>query len=164
MNEQQQRTLIAGLHALGATTRHAAAGRHVEAAVLAELARVSRHREVGAQPAHGGGAGLLAIAAALLLACASGIWVAERAAGRADGATMQMGGFLAIPSAAYLPPMESGAIVRVELPLGALPSYGVQIGPDMGTDHVDADLLVAQDGIPRAIRIVNNSLTTRSTP
>ena len=76
---------------------------------------------------------------------------------------MQAGGFLAIPAAAYLPPMESGAIVRVELPLSALPSYGIQIVPEMHTDSVDADLLVAQDGLARGIRIVN-SHNSRSTP
>ena len=60
--------------------------------------------------------------------------------------------------------MESGAIVRVELPLSALPSYGIQIVPDMATDSVDADLLVAQDGLARGIRLVNDSHTSRSTP
>lgn len=76
---------------------------------------------------------------------------------------MQAGGFLDIPAAAYLPPMESGVIVRTELPLSALPSYGIQIGPEMNTDAVDVDLLVAQDGLARGIRLVNNS-HTRSTP
>lgn len=76
---------------------------------------------------------------------------------------MQAGGFLDIPAAAYLPPMESGAIVRTELPLSALPSYGIQIGPEMTTDSVDVDLLVAQDGLARGIRLVNNA-HTRSTP
>ena len=164
MNEHQQRTLIAGLKALGSTTRHASASPHVESAVLAELALVNGRTTVAGSPARPGRSGLLAIAAALVLFCAGGIWLVEHAASRSGQATVQAAGFLAIPGAAYLPPMESGAIVRVELPLSALPSYGIQIGPDMQTDWVDADLLVAQDGVARGIRIVSNSHTNRSTP
>ena len=41
MNEQQQRTLIEGLNALSASTRHVSAGSHVEAAVLAEMSRIA---------------------------------------------------------------------------------------------------------------------------
>lgn len=162
MNEQQQRTLIDGLHALAATTRHASAGGHVEYAILAEMARASGLSTPDRQPIRSVGARWLALAATLVLACALGIWLVGRAAVSTVDA-MQAGGFLEIPAAAYLPPMESGAIVRVELPLSALPSYGIQIVPEMETDAVDADLLVAQDGLVRGIRLVNNS-HTRSTP
>jgi hypothetical protein len=162
MNEQQQRTLIEGLHALAATTRHASAGAHVEAAVLAEMARVAAPSRPNVKPSYTVDATWLAIAATLLLACASGIWLVQRLP-LSDQDAIQAGGFLDIPAAAYLPPMESGAIVRVELPLSALPAYGIQIVPDMETDAVDADLLIAQDGLARGIRLVNNS-HTRSTP
>jgi hypothetical protein len=162
MNEQQQRTLIEGLHALAATTRHASAGGHVEAAVLAEMGRVAAPSRANPRWSHATGAGWLAIAAALVIACASGIWLVQLVPLRQQDA-IQAGGFLDIPAAAYLPPMESAAIVRVELPLSALPSYGIQIVPEMETDSVDADLLIAQDGSARGIRLVNNS-HTRSTP
>jgi hypothetical protein len=162
MNEQQQRTLIDGLHALAATTRHASAGGHVEDAILAEMSRATALATPGRQPARSVGARWLAIAATLVLTCGLGVWLVGRAPVSPVDA-MQAGGFLEIPAAAYLPPMESGAIVRVELPLSALPSYGIQIVPEMETDAVDADLLVAQDGLARGIRLVNNS-QTRSTP
>lgn len=162
MNEQQQRTLIDGLNALAATTRHASAARHVEAALLAEMARVNGHSSPVARASRSLGAAWLSLAAALLMACGSGIWLVQRAPGR-QLAAMQAGGFLDIPAAAYLPPMESGAIVRTELPLSALPSYGIPIGPEVSTDSVDVDLLVAQDGLARGIRLVNNS-HRRSTP
>ena len=161
MNEQQQRALLEGLNALAASTRHASAGRHVEAAVLAEMSRITGEGTTRLSPRPARPA-WLAIAAALLLSCGLGIWLAQRAAVPDENA-MQAGGFLAIPAAAYLPPLESGAIVRVELPLSALPSYGIPITPDMQTDSVDADLLVAQDGFTRGIRLVNNS-QSRSTP
>lgn len=163
MNEQQLRTLIDGLKALGATTRHASSSPQIEAAVLTEMARVSDLSAGSSTAPRSTGIRWLALAAALVLACASGIWLVQRAGSGVEDAT-QAGGFLAIPAAAYLPPMESGAIVRVQLPLSALPSYGIQIVPDMQTDSVDADLLIAQDGFARGIRIVNNSHTSRSTP
>lgn len=162
MNEQQQRTLMAGLNALAAKTRHSSAGEHVEAAVLAEMARVSGHANPAARAPGVMGAAWLALAAALLLACGSGIWLVQRAQGSQPDA-MQAGGFLDIPAAAYLPPMESASVVRTELPLSALPSYGIAIVPEMTTDSVNVDLLVAQDGLARGIRLVNNS-QTRSTP
>ena len=162
MNEQQQRTLIEGLHALAATTKHVSAPQHVEAAVLAEMARAHGHAGEVTKTSRSAGGAWLALAATLLLACGSGIWLVQRTPSTQLEA-MQTGGFLDIPAAAYLPPMESGSIVRTELPLSALPSYGISIVPEMTTDLVDVDLLVAQDGLARGIRLVNNS-QTRSTP
>jgi hypothetical protein len=63
-----------------------------------------------------------------------------------------------------LPEFESGTIVRLELSLASLPSYGVDI-TRAGTDRpVEADVLVGQDGQPRAIRLVTsgNARTLRS--
>ena len=151
-----------GLNALAASTRHASAGRHVEDAVLAEMALITGRATEGRKASRSVGASWLALAAALVLTCGLGIWLAQGAT-TSNTDAMQAGGFLEIPAAAYLPPMESGAIVRVELPLSALPSYGIPIVPEMSTGSVDADLLVAQDGFARGIRLVNNS-HTRSTP
>jgi hypothetical protein len=72
--------------------------------------------------------------------------------------------FVALPGAAGLPEFESGTIVRLELSLASLPSYGVDI-TRAGTDRpVEADVLVGQDGQPRAIRLVTsgNARTLRS--
>ena len=66
-------------------------------------------------------------------------------------------GFMAVPAAAGLPQFESGTIVRVELPASVLPGYGVDISPATGDGPVEADVLVGQDGQPRAIRIVTNN-------
>jgi hypothetical protein len=62
--------------------------------------------------------------------------------------------FMPLPGAAGLPDLESGSVVRIAVPVGALPEYGldiVQIGPKT---MVDADVLVGQDGLARAIRLV----------
>jgi hypothetical protein len=61
--------------------------------------------------------------------------------------------FVIVPTAVGLPPMESGTLVRVNLPVAELPSLGV--APPAGpAATVTADLIVAQDGLPRAVRVV----------
>jgi hypothetical protein len=71
--------------------------------------------------------------------------------------------FLTLPGAAGLPDLESGSVVRVELPVAALPEYGVDIVPDPARSTVQADLLVGQDGQPRAIRLVGADESTQDT-
>ena len=81
----------------------------------------------------------------------------------ADGpepATME--GFVALPAAAGLPELESGRIIRIDLPVASLPAYGVEVIPDLRRPEVEADLLVGQDGQPRAIRLVTVSSNSRS--
>jgi hypothetical protein len=62
--------------------------------------------------------------------------------------------FVTLPTAIGLPALESGRIVRVELPTAMLPAYGLDVSPDSGAGMVEADVLVGQDGQPRAIRFV----------
>jgi hypothetical protein len=75
------------------------------------------------------------------------------ALGRVDAArTIE---FLTIPTAVGLPRMESARIIRTEVPVSALPAYGVAIVPDAARSAVQADLLIGQDGQPRGIRLVS---------
>jgi hypothetical protein len=67
-------------------------------------------------------------------------------------------GFIALPSAGALPPFERGEIVRTELPWAALPAYGLGIPPGAEAGAVQIDFLIAQDGRPRAVRLVANEL------
>jgi hypothetical protein len=67
----------------------------------------------------------------------------------------ELGEFMALPAADRLPGFESGMIVRVELPVSSLPAYGLEIVPDAARTPVRADVLVGQDGQPRAIRLVS---------
>jgi len=62
--------------------------------------------------------------------------------------------FVALPTAIGLPALESGHIVRVELPAADLPAYGFDVTPQPAAGAVQADVLVGQDGQPRAIRFV----------
>ena len=67
-------------------------------------------------------------------------------------------GFVPVPIAASLPPFERGEIVRMEMGMRLLSAYGVDISPDPGDQPIQVDLLVAQDGLPRAIRLVTSEL------
>jgi hypothetical protein len=69
--------------------------------------------------------------------------------------------FVPLPTAAGLPELESGTVVRVEFPMSDLPAYGIEIAPDAGARVVEADVLVGQDGQPRAIRFVNSESDSR---
>jgi hypothetical protein len=63
--------------------------------------------------------------------------------------------FVMVPGAATLPAMESGSLVRMDVPVSMLPSLGLTPPQANSTASVRADLVVAQDGLPRAARLVN---------
>ena len=62
--------------------------------------------------------------------------------------------FVMVPGAAALPPMESGELVRMFVPVSMLPSLGVA-PPANSVTRVRADLIVGQDGLTRAVRLVD---------
>lgn len=152
MNEQQERAVIEGLRALAAATKEAGASPQVERAVLAAMGR----------PIQATGWFVYAAAAALFLVSLSGAWLARESAKQGPG-PIHPAGFVDIPNAWTLPPMESGSIVRVALPVTVLPQYGLAILPDVANHMVEAELLIAQDGLPRMIRLAQDD-STRSTP
>ena len=169
MTEQQQRELAGGLRALADSSRDMNASPGIEAAVLAEMGRrklapagVATPAPTGSilnattlwGPAFAGPRRLLPLAAALVLAVGGALWTVRSV--NPLETTVSPAGFLALPEAGVLPEMESATIVRVSLPVSALPAYGIAIS-DLKTDSVEAELLVAQDGQARAIRFVNDS-------
>jgi len=52
------------------------------------------------------------------------------------------------------PPLESGQVVRVAMPRGALISYGLPVNPARANEAITAELLLGPDGQARAIRLV----------
>lgn len=62
--------------------------------------------------------------------------------------------FVIVPGAAALPPMESGELVRMDVPVSLLPALGV-VPPATTVARIKADLIVGQDGLPRAVRLVD---------
>ena len=88
------------------------------------------------------------------------------AGGQSGGAARPAGGgqtlqFVALPTAIGLPALESGRIVRVQFPAAELPAYGFDVTPQPDAGAVEADLLVGQDGQPRAIRFVTLEADSR---
>jgi len=69
--------------------------------------------------------------------------------------------FVALPTAASLPRLESGRIVRLQLPMALLRPYGFDVVPEAASRLVEADVLVGQDGEPRAIRLVDPDSDSR---
>ena len=62
--------------------------------------------------------------------------------------------FVLVPGAAALPPMESGSLVRMDIPVSMLPSLGLT-PPAAPVTAVRADVIVGQDGLKRAVRLVD---------
>ncbi len=52
------------------------------------------------------------------------------------------------------PPFERGELVRVVVPAETMRSVGLPVREDHLTDMVQADVLVGQEGLARAIRFV----------
>jgi hypothetical protein len=96
-------------------------------------------------------AALLALAATLawMIATRSARAPAPAPAAAVPLATTE---FVIWPGAAELPRFESGHLMRMELPVSALPSLGL-VPPASRAAVVQADVLVGQDGFPRAVRL-----------
>jgi hypothetical protein len=70
--------------------------------------------------------------------------------------------FYSLVEDGQMAPLESGRIVRIEVPTATLVKLGVPLTETTLTQPVQADLLLGQDGLARAIRFVPNSQTTRT--
>ncbi len=64
--------------------------------------------------------------------------------------------FIVLANDTQLVPLESGQVLRVEVPTSTLISMGLRITAEDVSKPVLADLLVGQDGLPRAIRFVRS--------
>lgn len=69
----------------------------------------------------------------------------------------QFAGFVMLPGVGTLPDFESGHVVRIDVPPAGLPAYGLDLLLDAVSASVEADLLVGQDGVPRAIRLASTN-------
>lgn len=62
--------------------------------------------------------------------------------------------FYPLPEAEALPAVENAMVVRVQLPVSSLQLMGVPVGEERADASVQADLLLGQDGLARAVRLV----------
>ena len=63
-------------------------------------------------------------------------------------------GFTALPYSQSDVPLESAVVIRVEMRSSELSSMGVAVPAAASTARFKADLLVGQDGVARAVRLV----------
>ncbi|HTB19474.1 MAG TPA: hypothetical protein VK708_15240 [Bryobacteraceae bacterium] len=61
--------------------------------------------------------------------------------------------FYPLPEAEALPAMENAMVVRVQLPVSSLQLMGVPVSEERADASVQADLLLGQDGLARAVRL-----------
>ena len=62
--------------------------------------------------------------------------------------------FVELPSADGAAASEDQTIVRVSLPPSALASFGLPVSADARDTNVLADFVLGEDGMPRAVRLV----------
>lgn len=136
---------------------HASA--HVEARLREEVravARARRRRAAGAS---------VAAAASLAVLVSVPVWkrvqraqdasqAVATATGRdgAQGASEVATEFLPLPYSTV--PMTNGEVVRLEVPRGALVSFGLAPADASALGTVTADVIVGEDGLARAVRFV----------
>ena len=173
LQESWQEARIA-LQALRETTRDAETPRRVEMRLRHEFGM--RHRTARARSAAIFAAWALAAAAVLFAGVSWWNWklaqtqradVSARNAakmnapaptpsGTSDGVTLvadsEAGDFTLLPGS--LPQdVDDSAIVRVGMQRGALSALGLPVNEERVSDWIQVDLLVGQDGLPKAVRL-----------
>jgi hypothetical protein len=144
----KHRALAEELRALGRLAKTAEAPPHVEQAVMAAFGAHQRRRRVSAIR-------WLSVAAALVVMITAALVISRPQpppAVAASPAANDLSGFLPVPYRAA--PIENGYIVRVQMPRSALVSLGMPV-PAGEREVVQADLLLADDGLAQAVRLVH---------
>jgi hypothetical protein len=153
----REQALTAGLRALARSVEVEPPSRALEARLLDGFNGFRRAAPVPAARVAPSRA-WMAAAAVLLVAGLGFLWQ------RTDGTPSSTPGnppraaevseFVPWPGAAALPAFESGQLVRTELPASALPVLGLVPAGTVVGNTVTADVLVGQDGLARAVRLV----------
>ncbi len=97
------------------------------------------------------------IAASVAIAVGSYLALSHNGAGIRSvrpAATDQLSGFITLPYAQSGVPLEQPVIVRLDIPVSELGLMGLAVAPAGAKDNVRADVLVGQDGVARAVRLV----------
>jgi hypothetical protein len=159
-----ERQLTFQLRIMGSSTAGMMSPEARREALLRDFSRIHRRRGIQSW------VWALSAAAALLLAVFLGHAAGKRASPAVrtqqtvvyeaslstDASALSSDDFIAVP---YTPPLAPGEMVRVvhaDLYPEALASMGVQVDPSWVGD-LPADVVVGEDGIPRAVRIADNS-------
>ncbi len=151
------RELMEDLRALGAEGPHEAPG-YIEERLRVEFRKRSRRRNLLTWIPAFGAAAAAAITLALWIpgvkhkpasvpAVVAARAVAPAAEDEADTS------FYPLPEAEALPAVENAMVVRVQLPVSSLQLMGVPVSDEGADASVQADLLLGQDGLARAVRL-----------
>jgi hypothetical protein len=62
--------------------------------------------------------------------------------------------FLPLDDTLHMAPIESGQVLRVQVPRATLVRFGLSVNQERMMEPIKADVVFAQDGIARAIRFV----------
>ena len=92
------------------------------------------------------------VAASVALACALYLGVVTNRSAKRSGAppetdSCDIPGFIALPYSQSDVPIGDAMIVRVKIPEG-------RVGSKESSEPITADLLIGQDGVPRAVRFI----------
>jgi hypothetical protein len=145
-----QPDLLDDLHALGSDESREAPS-SLEGRLLSEFRRHHRRRRLLTWTP------LLGVAAAL---AALIFWTriekpraVPAAVAQAAVASDDDTGFYPLPEAEALPAVENAMVVRVQLPVSSLRLMGVPVSEERAEASVQAELLLGQDGLARAVRL-----------
>ncbi len=135
---------------LAAELEEAETPAHVELAVLAEFDRVRRR----------GRTKVLLAAAASVAACVAGTWLIEKPPASKVEAPLAVEAeseqpFIPIPYVLPPAPYERVEVVRMKLPVSALVAAGLPLRTADPGAQAEADVIVGQDGRPRAVRLIS---------
>jgi hypothetical protein len=156
MNEHD-RELLDGLRELAADGPREGP-RYIEERLKTEFRRRKRHRNLLTWVPVFSVAAAAAIALLLWIRSEAPRPAPARASAAAHAiapmAEEETDGFYPLPEAEALPAVENAMVVRVELPVSSLQLMGVPVGEESADSNVEADLLLGQDGLARAVRLV----------
>lgn len=147
MNEDADRTLNQALRALAEEGSARRAPERVEAALLAEFRRRRAQRQT-----HWAG---LAAAAALLLAVSLATLRPGRLPAPPAPQAVERRVFTEFIPVVYGQPFhpdDGGRIVRVRMPRTTLVSFGLPVNQDRLDERIQADVLLGEDNLVRAVR------------
>jgi hypothetical protein len=139
MSNGSDQTLDEVLRALAEEDRAQRAPARVEATLLREFRCRRRRRRLPAAAA----------AAALVVAS---IVVLRPGPPPRDAARPLRTEFIPVAYAEPLRPEESARIVRVRVPRTTLVSFGLPVNPERLDDRIEADVLLGEDNLVRAVR------------
>lgn len=165
---QEQREISGGLKLLAADVRAGRPSAFVEQNLVAAFRANAAAARTGPSGAEQGRGNWLRAAAAILVVFGLGAWLLL-SSGAPSGGRIAAGGtdeVLARPAASEFVPVlgygpvtsaDSGVVVRVMLPEDAFQYFAVPVARIPGGRRFPADVLIADDGSVRAIRLVSDT-------